>query len=48
MIKKFMGLGLGPSVEDLFFDKYIKEQRLMKMRTVYTASSRTTKPGMQG
>jgi hypothetical protein len=48
MIKKLLGFGFGPSVEDKFFDKYNEEQRLMNMRTVYTAGSRPTKPGTQG
>ena len=34
------------SVSDTFFEKYNEEQRLLNMRTVYTASSRTTKPGV--
>lgn len=46
MIKKLLGLGFGPSVEDKFFDKYIKEQNALKLRTVYTASSRPVKPGV--
>jgi len=46
MIKKLLGFGSGPSVEDKFFEKYNEEQRLMNMRTVYTASSRPTKPGV--
>ena len=37
---------LGPSVEDKFFDKYHAEQKLKALRSVYTASSRTAKPGV--
>jgi hypothetical protein len=37
---------LGSSVEDKFFDKYIKEQNALRLRTVYTASSRPVKPGV--
>lgn len=36
----------GPSVEDKFFEKYNEEQRLRNMRSVYTAGSRGTKPGI--
>jgi hypothetical protein len=35
-----------PSIEDKFFDKYIQEQNALRLRTVYTASSRPTKPGV--
>jgi hypothetical protein len=34
------------TVLDEYFDKYNEEQRLMNMRTVYTAGSRPTKPGV--
>jgi len=41
---------LGPSVEDMLFDKYNKEQAEMKKRSalksVYTASSRPVKTGI--
>lgn len=50
MIKKLcdilMNRPFGPSIEEKFFDKYNEEQRLLNMRTVYTAGMRGTKPGL--
>jgi hypothetical protein len=46
MIKKLLELGFGPSVEDKFFDKYHTEQKLKALRSVYTASTRPVKPGV--
>jgi hypothetical protein len=45
-MKAFFGLVKGPTVEDLFFDKYIKEQQRKALQSVYTASSRPVKPGV--
>jgi hypothetical protein len=35
------------TVLDEYFDKYNEEQRLMNMRTVYTAGDRPSKPGVR-
>jgi hypothetical protein len=39
-------MGLKSSIEDKFFENYINEQKLMAMRSVYTAGTRGTKPGV--
>jgi hypothetical protein len=36
------------TIEEKFFENYEEEQRLMRMRSVYTAASRPTKPGVRG